>query len=94
LLREMITAVGSRIGENDIRNGSPRDEAVAREILLSLSPEDQDAMVLYYLEGISAADIERNLGLTVGYVDKLKSSTKTRFFAERHKTGDHGAPGA
>ena len=64
----------------------PQDEGLATSILLSLAEADREAIFLFYVERRSATDIERDLGLKVGYVNQLKASVKARFFAERLST--------
>jgi DNA-directed RNA polymerase specialized sigma subunit len=68
------------------RASNPQDEALARSILLELPEADRRAIDLFYNERRSAADIERDLGLRTGYVNQLKTSVRSRFFAERGST--------
>jgi hypothetical protein len=63
---------------------NPQDEAVTTKILLSLPKADREAMIRFYLDGELTADIERDLGLSPGSLNRLKASVRARFDNERH----------
>ena len=58
----------------------PENQALASKILESLSKGDRDIICRFYVEGQSAEDIERDLGIPAGYVRGLKASVKAKFF--------------
>lgn len=64
----------------------PQDVALATSILLSLAEADRKAICRFYTEGQRVEDIERDLGLSIGYVQQLKASVKARFFDERRRS--------
>jgi hypothetical protein len=57
--------------------------ALAKEILLSLTEVDREAIVRFYVERQTAERIEEALGLDAGYVGRLKCLIKARFLQER-----------
>jgi DNA-directed RNA polymerase specialized sigma subunit len=60
-----------------------QDQGIARKILLSLPEADRDIVFRYYFKRQLATDIERELGLSAGYVNQLCSSVKSTFFREK-----------
>ena len=73
--------------ERNQRNlvSQPQDEALATSILQALPEADREAIIQFYHDRKKPEDIERDLGLKTGHVNRLKASVKARFFAERHQ---------
>ena len=62
---------------------SPQDKALAGRILMRLSKLDKEVICRFYLDRQPALEIERDLDLETGYVNRLKTSVKVRFFEKR-----------
>ena len=61
----------------------PKDEALARSILVTLTEVERESMLRFYGRGETADQIEKALGLDAGYVKRLNRSVRARFFKER-----------
>ena len=69
--------------ESDHFVTQPENDTIATSILLSLSEIDRVAILRFYVERQTAEQVEKTLGLPVGYVEQLKRSVKARYFKER-----------
>jgi hypothetical protein len=75
-----------KLGPKERRPVEPQCTALAKRVLLTLAEADRDVIARYYVDHQSAEQIERDLGLNAGYVLKLRTAVRSRYFEERENS--------